>query len=53
MVDQTVDEGALCTLEPLHESNSGEYIVDDNDQLPAQTDLRPYIDQVYPFFGIG
>jgi hypothetical protein len=47
MVDQIDDEGALCILGPLHESNGGECTFDDNDRSPAQTDLRPYIDQVF------
>lgn len=52
MVDQIVDERALCTLGPLHESDGGECIVDDDDRFPVRTDLRPYVDQVYPFFDI-
>jgi len=52
VLDQMVDEGAFCILGPLHESNGGECDIDDNDRSPAQTDLRPYIDQVRPSFGI-
>ena len=46
MVDQITEEAGLCTLEPLHESNGGECVLDDNEQTPVQNDLRPYVDQV-------
>jgi hypothetical protein len=41
---------ALCTLSPLHESTGGEVTIDEPDgtRSPPRTDLRPYIDQVYP-----
>jgi len=49
MVDQITEEGTLCTLGPLPESSGGECSVDEDNRLLAQTDLRPYIDQVSPF----
>jgi len=49
--DQIPDDATLCVLGPLHESNGGECLFDDEDRQFSITDLRPYIDRVASLSG--
>lgn len=44
--DQIPDDEMLCILGPLHESNGGECLFEDEDRQPCINDLRSYIDRV-------
>jgi len=50
--DQIQNDEVLCKFTPLRESTGGEVAIgirDDDYLAPPQTDLRSYIDKVFPW----